>query len=235
MPARYFCDAPIEWPCEGPVRLLDSEAHHFLHVMRGKVGERLTLFDGSGAEFEAEVTETTRREVVLAVLSREEVDRESAVEITLGVAIPKGDRQKFLVEKLTELGVARLVPLVTERSVAAPKASGLAKLRRGVIEASKQCGRNRLMALDEPMAFAEFLATTEADSRWIAHPYGGSQLVGEAGGSAAVAIGPEGGFSEKEITAAGEAGWASMTLGRSILRIETAALAAASILSTQRS
>lgn len=234
MPSRYFSDDPIPWPTEGTVRLVDNEAHHFLHVMRGKIGDRLTLFDGSGAEFEAEVTKTTRREVMLAVLSREEVDREPGVELTLGVAIPKGDRQKVLVEKLTELGVARLVPLVTERSVAAPKASGLEKLRRAVVEASKQCGRNRLMVIDEPVPLAEFLASTEADRRLIAHPYGGTAVEPPAAGTIAVAVGPEGGFSDSEVATARDAGWAPLTLGRSILRIETAAIGAAAILACGR-
>lgn len=235
MPSRYFSDDPILWPTEGTARLVDNEAHHFLHVMRGKIGDRLTLFDGSGAEFEAEVTETTRREVLLAVLAREEIDREPRVELTLGVAIPKSDRQKVLVEKLTELGVARLVPLVTERSVAAPKASGLDKLRRAVIEASKQCGRNRLMAIEEPVALAEFLDQTDAEVKRIAHPYGESQPLAAAGGSCAVAVGPEGGFSDAEVAAATKAGWTPLTLGRSILRIETAAIAAAAQLFLPRS
>lgn len=234
MPSRYFSETPIDWPATEKACLVDSEAHHFLHVMRGKVGERLTLFDGSGAEFAAEVTETSRREVVLAVLSREEVDREPTIEITLGVAIPKGDRQKVLVEKLTELGVARLVPLVTQRSVAAPKASGLEKLRRAVVEASKQCGRNRLMAIDEPTALDDFLQATEADTKWIAHPYGGPQPQAAAGGSCAVAVGPEGGFTDAEVAAASDTSWAPLTLGRSILRIETAAIAAAAICSSER-
>ena len=80
----------------------------------------MTLFDGTGWEFEAEVRRTGRAEVELAILSRQEVDREAATALTLGVALPKGDRQKWLVEKATELGVARLVPLTTERAVAQP-------------------------------------------------------------------------------------------------------------------
>ena len=79
-----------------------------------------TLFDGSGAEFDAEVIASKRSEVELQVLERREVDRELPFRLEVGVALPKGDRQKWLVEKLTELGVTTLVPLVTERGVARP-------------------------------------------------------------------------------------------------------------------
>jgi 16S rRNA (uracil1498-N3)-methyltransferase len=233
MSYRFYSEEPIRYETAGGTiaRLSDSEAHHFLHVMRGGVGDRVTLFDGSGYEFEAEVTQTTRRDVTLAVLSQTEVDREPAIAVSLGVALPKGDRQKVLVDMLTQLGVARLVPLATEHSVAAPKGSGLDKLRRSVIEASKQCGRNRLMAIDEPMGLDEFLTTTQADVRLIAHPTGGASAIEKAGKSVAIAIGPEGGFADAEVATAAAAGWEAVSFGRSILRIETAAIAAASLYS----
>ena len=236
MSYRFFSDEPIRFESAGgtSAQLSDSEAHHFLHVMRGGVGDRVTLFDGSGFEFEAEVVETTRRDVTLAVLSRGEVDRETPVIVTLGVALPKGDRQKVLVDMLTQLGVARLVPLATEHSVAAPKGSGLDKLRRSVVEASKQCGRNRLMVIDEPMEFEKFLATTQADVRLIAHPTGGASASEKVGKSVAIAIGPEGGFADNEVAEATAAGWGAVSFGKSILRIETAAIAAASLYSLRR-
>jgi 16S rRNA (uracil1498-N3)-methyltransferase len=231
MSYRFYSDEPIRFAEAGETtaQLSDSEAHHFLHVMRGGVGDRVTLFDGSGCEFEAEVIETTRRDVTLAVLSQVEIDREPAVSLTLGVALPKGDRQKVLVEMLTQLGVARLVPLATEHSVAAPKGSGLDKLRRGVVEASKQCGRNRLMAIDEPMGLEEFLSTTQADVRLIAHPTGDDAATGPSAKTIAIAIGPEGGFAAAEVAGAAAAGWGVVSFGKSILRIETAAIAAAAL------
>lgn len=236
MSQRFFSPKPIVFDPNAPtlVCLESQEAHHFLHVMRGGVGDRLTLFDGSGQEFEAEVTETGRREITVTVLSSEAVDRESRATLTLGVAMPKGDRQKMLVEKLTELGVTRLVPLRTERSVAALKGSALDKLRRGVIEASKQCGRNVLMSIDEPSRYEDFLRETEAAAKLIAHPYDGSSAsIGNAA-SIAVAIGPEGGFTDEEVTTAAAAGWGRLTIGRSILRIETAAIAAAALFNSER-
>src|SRR3972149_595754 len=142
MSDRFFSSQPI---ASEHVTLAGPEAHHLLHVMRAKVGEQVTLFDGSGAEFDAEIARCGRSEVDLRVLERREIDRELAFELVIGVPLPKGDRQKWLVEKLTELGVTELVPLVTERGVAQPTDSALERLERGVIEAAKQCGRNRLM------------------------------------------------------------------------------------------
>jgi 16S rRNA (uracil1498-N3)-methyltransferase len=176
------------------------------------------------------------------------VSREPPIEITLGVAIPKGERQRWLVEKVVELGVRRLVPLSTERSVAAPTESALARLRRAVIEASKQCGRNYLMEITPGQELAEFVRAPSGDLRWIAHP-GGEPLsaiirrtifVECATGSASafprchLAIGPEGGFAPDEIAAAQAAGWQLVELGPRILRVETACLHLVSIISMLR-
>ncbi len=110
MSERYFVESPIT---SDRAVLSGAEAHHLLHVMRATRGSAVTLFDGTGWEFEAVVESTKRSEVELSIVARREVNREAAIELTLGVALPKGDRQKWLVEKATELGVARLVPLVT--------------------------------------------------------------------------------------------------------------------------
>lgn len=236
MSERFFSEQPID--NNAKVVLAGTEAHHLLHVMRLGIGEQVTLFDGEGDEFKAEIESTTRREVTLNVVERQAIDRESPVQITMGIALPKGDRQKMLIEKLTEIGVTQLVPLITERGVssnkgAIVKGNALEKLRRGVIEASKQCRRNRLMEITEPMRFSDFLSReTDTDQivRVIAHPSGDAwnDAVGKAGHGLArsyeVAIGPEGGFSEEEYQGAIRAGWASVGLGDRILRIETTAI-----------
>ena len=168
MSDRYFVESPV---ASDRAVLAGAEAHHLLHVMRAKAGTRVTLFDGSGWQFDAVVERTGRSEVELAIAGRQEIDREAPIAVTLGVALPKGDRQKWLVEKVVELGVARLVPLETERGVAQPVENALERLRRGVIEASKQCGRNRLMEIAEPKAWRAFLAENAAAAcRLVAHP-----------------------------------------------------------------
>jgi 16S rRNA (uracil1498-N3)-methyltransferase len=230
MADRYFVELPVT---SDRAILADAEAHHLLHVMRAKAGTRVTLFDGSGWEFEAVVERTGRSEVELTIARRQEIDREAQTVVTLGVALPKGERQKWLVEKVVELGVARLVPLETERGVAQPVENALERLRRGVIEASKQCGRNRLMEIAEPMAWNEFLAHCgNVACRLVAHPTdtanGGTRFTRPTLlQDAALAIGPEGGFTDAEVMMAVAQGWQAVDLGPRILRVETAAVALA--------
>ncbi|MEO8496758.1 MAG: RsmE family RNA methyltransferase, partial [Planctomycetota bacterium] len=135
MSRRFFVDLPI---ADEAAVLTGQEAQHLSKVMRAKVGDELILFDGSGAEFTARVAKIGRSEVDLSIIERCEVDRELPFRLVIGVALPKGDRQRWLVEKLVELGVAELVPLVTIRSVAQPSGNALERLQRAVVEASKQ-------------------------------------------------------------------------------------------------
>lgn len=233
MTSRYYVETAVSG---SQVTLTGSEAHHLAHVMRAAPGDRITLFDGSGSEFTAEVERLGRREACLTIVERGEVDRELPLRITLAVALPKGDRQKWLVEKAVELGAARIVPLVTERSVAKPKQQSLARLRRAVIEASKQCGRNRLMQIEDPRAWSDFVAeTADIDCRLVAHPGGRADVREDIRSSGlrriVAAVGPEGGFSDAEIALAEQAGWRKISLGRRILRVETAALLLAGIIS----
>lgn len=236
MADRYFVETPIEGQ---RAQLVGPEAHHLLHVMRAKQGDIVTLFDGSGDEFTARIRELGRSDVELEVLQRETIDRELPIHLTLGVALPKGDRQRWLVEKATELGVSRLTPLVTERSGEHQSDSSLAKLRRAVIEASKQCGRNRLMQISEPAPLTAFLSNDAPVAlRLFAQPGGTplGQLLhehrGAVLGEVAIAIGSEGGFSDRERDSAIHHGWQPVSLGNRILRIETAALAVVSAVVT---
>ena len=230
MGRRYFSTTPIT---DDDVELTDAEAHHLMHVMRAKQGDEVILFDGSGSEFTAIVTTMGRRSVQLKVRERHDVQRESSRKLTVGVALPKGDRQRFLCEKLVEVGVHRLVPLATHRAVAQPSPSALRRLERSVVEASKQCGRNLLMEVTPSRSLTEFLTMASASAgRWIAHPIPqGRSLVSSMNKAGAldhafVAIGPEGGFTEDEIHEAELAGWHAVHLSARILRIETAALVA---------
>jgi len=173
--------------------LAGHEAHHLIHVMRAKPGDRVVLFDGSGAEFTARLERVGRTTAELSILSRDEVDRELPVQLTVGAALPKGDRGKWLVEKAVELGVRRLVPLLTARSVARAGPKALSRLRRTVIEASKQCGRNRLMEITPPQVWPDFVAATQsAPCRLLAHPGGqaSERLHSELSQSTAIREGP---------------------------------------------
>jgi 16S rRNA (uracil1498-N3)-methyltransferase len=222
MSQRFYCDTPIG---ASHARLAGGEAHHLIHVMRATPGDRVVLFDGSGAEFDAAVASIARSAVELEILARREVDREARIPLTLAVPLPKGDRARWLIEKSVELGVARIIPLITSRSTAG-KERGSEKLERFVIEASKQCGRNRLMEIALPIRFDELLSLPLPDAvRWIAHPAGEPPTI--VAGPVCAAIGPEGGFSDEEVQQAQAAGWRLAGLGPRILRVETAALAVA--------
>ncbi|MFO0883489.1 MAG: RsmE family RNA methyltransferase [Pirellulales bacterium] len=177
MSERFFVEQPIRGTT---ARLVDSEAQHLTRVMRASVGDEVTLFDGEGAEFTAEIERIEKQGVSLKILERHEPNRELPFELTLAVALPKGDRQKVLMEKGTELGVTRLVPLITKRGVAQPVDSALERLARQSIEAAKQCRRNRLMVVESPENAGDFFVKADASqARWIAHP--GGKLPMEAG------------------------------------------------------
>jgi 16S rRNA (uracil1498-N3)-methyltransferase len=210
--------------------------------MRAKVGNEVVLFDGTNREYAARVERFNKREVVLAVTSQAVVDRELKRSVTLCSALPRGDRRQFLIEKAVESGVGRFVPLNTKRSVVEADDDVCARLRRTVIEASKQCGRNRLMEIASPADLpprGDWIAPDVA--KFVAHPggeVGTTQLLEELRRSptapVAFLVGPEGGFSDEEVAAAEAAGWRRLSLGPRILRIETAgttlaALAAISI------
>ena len=228
---RYYCEQPLA--VETIATIEGAEAHHMLHVMRASSGDRVTLFDGSGEEFVAEIQRTSRRNVIVRVVEGYKIDRELGFELIVASALPKGDRQRFLIEKLVELGVTRFVPLKTERSVVKPMDSVCDRLRKSVIEASKQCGRNRLMEVAAAMPLVDYLSQDNSSdiNRLIAHPYQAEQVPINKSQFHEIAIGPEGGFSDAEIDIAMQNRWIPMSLGCRILRIETAALVLATLVS----
>jgi 16S rRNA (uracil1498-N3)-methyltransferase len=228
MSKRFFSDQPIPTDAVGrSVKLSGAEAHHLINVMRAKAGQTVELFDGGGSEFTAEIHHVGRSQVELLITAQRKVDRESPVGLTLAVALPKGDRQRWLVEKATELGVLRLVPLITTRGVAQPLERALDRLRQTVIEASKQCGRNRLMEIAPAVSWSDLVAQSASFQRRLFANAGGQvdwrdgirqseQLI--------AAVGPEGGWTDEEAALAIKNGWRAIELGPRILRVETAAI-----------
>jgi 16S rRNA (uracil1498-N3)-methyltransferase len=234
MSERFFVSEPITGD---HVTLDGPEAHHLLHVMRAAAGDHVTLFDGSGAEFVAVVESVRRSNADVRIVERREVDRELSIPVVVGVSLPKGDRQKWLIEKLTELGVTAVVPLSTERGVAVPTNSALERLQRAVIEASKQCGRNRLMQTAKPQRWADWVSQNPMSGesappprRLLAHPGGTplAQIELPSQLATQLAVGPEGGLTDAEVAAALAADWQMVDLGPRILRVETASIALAS-------
>ena len=225
MADRFFTPQPLS---VGTIALDGDEAKHLATVRRFGPGDRVVLFNGDGHEYPATVREVSKRSVQLHIDSIESPIRERLFPLTIAAAIPKGDRFDFLLEKLVELGVAKFIPLIAERSVAIPKADKREKWQRAVIEASKQCGRNVLMEIDDPSSWERLMQRYGVPAaRFVLHT--GADLVPfeTIHEPALIAIGPEGGFTTKEIDSARENGWQTRSLGPRILRMETAAIAAA--------
>jgi 16S rRNA (uracil1498-N3)-methyltransferase len=222
MSHRAYLPYPIAL---GDVEIRGPEAHHLANVCRVRPGENIVLFNGDGSEYRGQVFSVGRHSIGVRVDSVAAPAREPAYQLQVAAPLPKGNRGKFLIEKLTELGVGIYVPLRTERSVVHPE-THCERLKRHVIEASKQCGRNTLMEVREVVSWAQYVCAWSLPRyRVLAHP-GGQGLIWPRGErrDIAIAVGPEGGFSEEEMTSAGQAGWQMIGMGPSILRVETAAI-----------
>lgn len=228
MPDRFFLDADFQ-PGQ-QTQLTGPEANHLGRVMRKQAGDDVELFNGRGTAVIARVLSISKRAVELEM---EEVFQPSvSVEsgLWLAVAPPKGDRLRWMVEKLTELGVERFIPLQCERTVVNPGETKLEKLRQTVIAACKQCRRNTLMDIAEPAKLADLLESKGDRQILLAHP--GGEPIGESRNSDIgniVCIGPEGGFSPSEIELAGEHVAGFISLGSNVLRTETAAIAVSAV------
>jgi 16S rRNA (uracil1498-N3)-methyltransferase len=222
MANRFFTPDPL---APGEYVLAGPDAHHLATVRRLRPGDHIVLFNGDGNEYPAEILTADRKRTLVNIRSVEPVCREATRVLHVAAAMPKGDRGDFLIEKLVELGVARFTPLITERTVVQPKESRIEKLHQAVIEASKQCGRNVLMAVDPPTRWPDLLTRVTDGVRIVLHP--GESGAGAGTGPMTVAVGPEGGFTPSEVAEAEGAGWARMSLGPRILRVETAAITAA--------
>lgn len=206
------------------VTLPPEEAHHLVHVLRLREGAEVSLFDGEGRAARAEVARVSGRKVELRVLAPEP-SRESPLALTIAVAPPRGDRMSFLVEKLTELGVSRIVPLETDRGRSVRKGE---RWQRIAMEACKQSGRSLAPACEEPRSVASVLE--EPGVVLVAHP-GAPPLARGSGVERILAlVGPEGGWSGKELAIARARGVAFFGLGPRTLRTETAAIAVATLL-----
>ena len=235
MADRFYTPQPLglgEFTLDGP------DAHHLTTVRRFTAGDTVVVFNGDGREYRAEILTAGKKSAVLNVTAVDDVDRELRFPVVVAAALPKGDRADYLIEKLTELGVTTFVPLVTERSVVNPRDAKIEKFARQVIEASKQCGRNRLMSVEPPcrLGHRHRPPGIAGDAVLVPHRRRRSTLwtelvrVGEQHGDGVViAIGPEGGFSDVEVAMAVAADWRPASLGRRVLRMETAAVAAAAV------
>lgn len=237
--------------CSSSTLLLKgAEAHHASRVLRVRPGERVTVLDGAGGEFHCDVEEVTKREVTLRVAERR---GHPALlwSVTLFLAIPKGKIIESVIEKATELGAARIVPLLTDRVTTRLDAEDAAekggKWQRVAVEAIKQCGAAWLPKVEAPVMLREYLTRGErfdlalvgALQGEVRHPREVFREFETKPGTSpcrlAVWIGPEGDFTSEELSAIQAAGAKAITLGPLVLRVETAAIYCLSFLNYEMS
>jgi len=214
------------------VTLNEDETRHLRDVLRLRLGERINVFDGDGAEFLGEIIEIGKKETSLKILEHvSPLSPESTLDLTLAIALLKGEKFDLVIQKAVELGVTTLVPLETMRCDVKLKDSGkkIERWRKIVLEASKQSGRARLMKIEEPVALKAFLKN--AKGAVLFSERNGESFSSIAPGKQITAIiGPEGGWDDSELDAARERGTQIVTLGGRILRAETAAISIAAVL-----
>jgi 16S rRNA (uracil1498-N3)-methyltransferase len=217
------------------VELPPDTASHLAKVLRARCGDELILFSGDGREFNGAIASVRGSRVSASVGDGRQVDRESPFAITLVQCVPRGDRMDFIVQKATELGVARIVPVLSQRSVVRlDKAHAESKATHWsavAVSACEQCGRNRLPTIEAAQPLLNYLGdcAPRAGPRLVFEPDCAAPPPGMAqhsGVGAEIAIGPEGGFASDELEAFRVSGFSQISLGPRILRTETAAIAA---------
>jgi 16S rRNA (uracil1498-N3)-methyltransferase len=229
---RVYVDAALS--AGSAVELPAAAAQHLAKVLRVRGGEEIVLFTGDGREFGGTIESVRGSRVTAAVGEARSVDRESPLAITLVQCVARADRMDVIVQKATELGVARIVPVLSRRSVvrldAAQSESKAAHWRAIAVNACEQCGRNRLPAIEPPRRLIDYLGSVSPDGagpRLVLDPdLDGPGAPPAVHGAVEIAVGPEGGFDASELEALRVSGFGPMRLGPRILRTETAAIAA---------
>jgi len=222
------------WQSQQSVELTPEAANHVGRVLRMRAGESLTLFNGDGLEYACQIESVEKRRVIVNVLNCQPIDRESPLKIHLYQALSKGERMEMVMQKAVELGVHAITPMLTARSVVRLDSARLEKKlmqwQKIIIGACEQCGRNTLPQLNPVIAFSEAL-DSKLPLKLILSPHDGERLaIPLECSSVALYIGPEGGFSDEEVSLAHQKSVDSWLLGPRILRTETAALTAISLL-----
>ncbi|HTY03098.1 MAG TPA: 16S rRNA (uracil(1498)-N(3))-methyltransferase [Rhodocyclaceae bacterium] len=228
---RFHCPFPL---APGAVVDLPPEAaHHATKVLRMSEGDGVTLFDGRGGEWFGRLRRAGKA-VTVALETFDGADREPPITITLAQGLPAADKMDWIVQKGVELGVARIVPVVTRRSVI--RLSGERMERRVAhwqavaVAACEQCGRNRVPEVSALVDLPQFLGTAAVDNgiRLLLAPEAGARLADlpNPAGPVTLLVGPEGGFEEGEVAAAASTGFHALGLGPRVLRTETAGMAA---------
>jgi 16S rRNA (uracil1498-N3)-methyltransferase len=235
---RRFYAAPEQFK-ENSVQLSLEESRHLRDVLRLRAGDEVYIFDGAGKEFHCRVTETGKGKSVAELELIGEVappSPESPLNLTLAIALLKGEKFDLVIQKATELGVTVIIPLQTKRSDIKLKNGEdankkLERWRRVALEAAKQCGRAVVPEISSPVNFAEFAVAKNDDRTVVLFAERGGENFGELKAEKITAIvGPEGGWDDDELSLAANNGVRIITLGGRILRAETAGIVVTALL-----
>ena len=228
---RFFVDG---LPENGVLVLRGENAHHAGRVLRLRPGEAVTLCDGRGTDFDCTVETVEKDAVACRVLDQHPAGSEPRQRLILFMALAKGDKMDFIVQKAVGLGVSEIVPYLSKNCVSRPEKTDkkVERWRKIAAEAAKQCGRGVLPEVGAVAAFAHALARA-AQCETALFLYENEKQTGlrdaladGLGNTVALLVGPEGGFAPEEAEAAADAGLKSVSLGTRILRCETAPIAA---------
>ncbi|MGA2515484.1 MAG: 16S rRNA (uracil(1498)-N(3))-methyltransferase [Thermodesulfobacteriota bacterium] len=237
MPKFYIPDPRIE---NGLLKIEGDEMKHIRKVLRLRTGDEILVFDGLSHEFEGTIIEEGRASIMVKIQRMLSPKRDSPLEVTLAQSLLKGEKMDYLIQKATELGVKEIIPFFSSRSVPLLEESRSLKRHHRwgkiAIEASKQCGRGVIPKIESLQTYSGMLHAASTDQlRLILWEKDGIKLkemleVSKEKKKIFFIIGPEGGFSQEEVEKAERTGFVAVTLGRRILRAETASLCFLSIL-----
>ena len=225
----------------GKIHVGQKESHHIIDVMRLAGGDSVTVFDGSGKEYQGKIDSIKNKSVVINIKNVRTVEKKQSTSITLAQSIPKKDKMDLIVQKATELGVDEIIPVESSRTIVRTgrrkKGHKIDRWRKIIVEASKQCGRNELPRIKDVIYFDKLL-NSAVNYNLVIMPCLSDRCVNlkfalsktNKPDKVLAIIGPEGGFTEDEIDRASKKGVVLVSLGQSVLKSETAAITILSIL-----
>lgn len=223
----------VENVCGESIVLNEEQSRHISKSLRMREGDMIMVCDGKGADYGCIISSVTKDTVSLTVCYKQASESEPDIKVSLYQGVPKGDKMEDIIQKCVELGIYEITPVLTKRSVSRPNEKQaekkLARYRKIALEAAQQSGRGIVPAINEMASFSRAVQEVCADLIIVFYEGGGEPLkkvIRKDIKSAAIFIGPEGGFEPEEISAIEEAGGICATLGKRILRTQTAPVAA---------
>ena len=236
---RFFVDPSSI--SSGSVTIVGSTARQIVKVLRLREGDSIQLFDGTGAEYAASITSTSKDTITAQITNTRKCFLDPTIQLTLAISLPKSDKMDLIVQKTTELGISEIVVVNSERTISRPDgvkfADRLDRWRRIAAEAAEQCGRSKVPQIEGGIEFVDLAKCVGQYSlALIAWEEEQTQSLKQTlraradAQSILLIIGPEGGFPEREVEMVKSAGAVSVSLGRRVLRSETAAIAACAVI-----